>query len=245
MSKDSSIEWTESTWNPVTGCTKISDGCKNCYAERMAKRLLAMGTPNYKNGFNVTCHEHVLELPLTWRKPKMVFANSMSDLFHRNVSLTFIQKVFYTMNKARWHCFQVLTKRSDRMAKISPRLNWTSNIWMGVTVEKIDYKDRILDLQETPAAVKFLSLEPLLGPMPDIPLEGIDWVIVGGESGPGAREMKKNWATDVRDQCIASDVPFFFKQWGGVNKKKTGRLLDNHLWDQMPMFDLTLAEQLL
>ena len=244
MSKDSSIEWTEATWNPVTGCTKISDGCKNCYAERMAKRLTAMGHPNYKDGFNVSCHEHVLDLPLSWRKPKMVFANSMSDLFHKHVPLTFIEKVFHTMNKARWHCFQVLTKRSGRMAKISTRLNWTSNIWRGVTVEKADYKDRIFYLHETPAAVKFLSLEPLLGPMPDIPLEGIDWVIVGGESGPGAREMKKDWAADVRDQCMAANVPFFFKQWGGVNKKKAGRLLDNRLWDQMPIVDTALAEQI-
>jgi len=243
MSKDSSIEWTESTWNPVTGCTKISDGCKNCYAERMAKRLLAMGHPNYMNGFNVSCHEHVLELPLNWQKPKMIFANSMSDLFHGKVPFTFIKKVFHTMNKARWHCFQVLTKRSDRMTKISPRLNWTSNIWMGVTVENSDYKNRISDLHATPAAVKFLSLEPLLGPMPDIPLKGIDWVIVGGESGPGSREMKKEWAEEVRDQCISANVPFFFKQWGGVNKKKTGRLLDNRLWDQMPIIDSELAEQ--
>lgn len=172
----------------------------------------------------------------------MVFANSMSDLFHKNVPLTFIEKVFYTMNKARWHCFQVLTKRSGRMTKISTRLNWTSNIWMGVTVENSDYIDRIFDLHETPAAVKFLSLEPLLGPMPDIPLGGIDWVIVGGESGPGAREMKKEWAADVRDQCISANVPFFFKQWGGVNKKKAGRLLDSRLWDQMPVLDFALAE---
>ncbi len=243
MSKDSSIEWTESTWNPVTGCSKISDGCKNCYAERMAKRLSAMGHPNYINGFKVSCHEHVLELPLSWRKPKMVFANSMSDLFHKKVPFIFIEKVFHTMRKARWHCFQVLTKRSDRMAKISARLNWTSNIWMGVTVENSDYKNRILDLQETPAAVKFLSLEPLLGPMPDIPLKGIDWVIVGGESGPGAREMKKEWAAEIRDQCISANVPFFFKQWGGVNKKKAGRLLDNCLWDEMPIIDFELAEQ--
>jgi len=242
MSKDSSIEWTESTWNPVTGCTKISDGCKNCYAERMAKRLSAMGHPNYKYGFTVSCHEHVLDLPLNWRKPKMVFANSMSDLFHKNVNLSFIKKVFLTMNKARWHCFQVLTKRSNRMVKLSKKLNWTSNIWMGVTVESYHYKNRILDLQETPANVKFLSLEPLIGPISKIPLEGIDWVIVGGESGPGAREMKKEWATDVRDQCVAAEVPFFFKQWGGVNKKRAGRLLDNRLWDQMPIIDMMVAE---
>lgn len=244
MSKDSSIEWTESTWNPVTGCTKISDGCKNCYAERMAKRLMAMGHPNYTNGFNVSCHEHTLELPLNWRKPKMVFANSMSDLFHKKVPYAFIEKVFHTMNKARWHCFQVLTKRSDRLSKISTRLDWTSNIWMGVTVENSDYKNRIMDLHATPAAVKFLSLEPLLGPMINIPLKGIDWVIVGGESGPRARKMKKEWVAEVRDQCISANVPFFFKQWGGINKKKSGRMLDNRLWDQMPIIDFELFEQL-
>jgi len=243
VSKESSIEWTESTWNPVTGCTKISDGCKNCYAERMAKRLKAMGHPNYINEFEVTCHKHVLDLPLSWRKPKMVFTNSMSDLFHQDVASSFIKKVFITMNKARWHCFQVLTKRSGRMLKISNALNWTSNIWMGVTVENGRFKSRILELLDTPASVKFLSLEPLLGPMPNIPLNGIDWVIVGGESGPGAREMKKHWVADVRDQCLAANVPFFFKQWGGVNKKKTGRLLDDQLWNQMPVINLKAAEQ--
>jgi protein gp37 len=245
VSKDSSIEWTESTWNPVTGCTKISNGCKNCYAERMAKRLKAMGNANYTNGFTVTCHEHVLDLPLSWRKPKMVFANSMSDLFHRDVPTSFIKKVFLTMNKAPWHCFQVLTKRSGRMLKISKGLNWSSNIWLGVTVENEQYQNRILELQETPASVKFLSLEPLLGPMQNIPLKGIDWVIVGGESGPGAREMKKNWAADVRDQCLSANVPFFFKQWGGVNKKKAGRLLGDRLWNQMPTMDMNMriAEQ--
>lgn len=243
MSKDSSIEWTESTWNPVTGCTKISDGCENCYAERMAKRLKAMGHPNYVNGFTVTCHQHVLDLPLSWRKPKMVFANSMSDLFHRDVPTSFIKKVFLTMNKTPWHCFQVLTKRSGRMPKISKGLSWASNIWMGVTVENERHINRILELQKTPASVKFLSLEPLLGPMQNIPLKAIDWVIVGGESGPGAREMKKNWVAGIRDQCLAANVPFFFKQWGGVNKKKAGRLLDDRLWNEMPALDMRITEQ--
>ena len=243
MSKESSIEWTESTWNPVTGCTKLSDGCKHCYAERMAKRLKAMGHPNYINEFTVTCHEHLLNLPLSWRKPKMVFVNSMSDLFHQDVSISYVKNVFSTMNKARWHCFQVLTKRSERMLKISNILNWTSNIWMGVTVENEQFQSRILDLQNTLASVKFLSLEPLLGPMPNIPLNGIDWVIVGGESGPGAREMKKHWVSDIRDQCLAANIPFFFKQWGGANRKKTGRLLDDRLWNQMPPAILSGAEQ--
>jgi protein gp37 len=209
----------------------------------MAKRLKAMGHPNYINEFKVTCHEHVLELPLRWQKPKMVFTNSMSDLFHRDVPYLFIQKVFKTMNRARWHCFQILTKRPGRMLKISNALNWTSNIWLGVTVENKRFQSRILELQEAPASVKFLSLEPLLGPIPNLQLKGIDWVIVGGESGPGAREMKKHWVADVRDKCLAVDVPFFFKQWGGVNKKKTGRLLDNKLWNQIPAVNLMSTKQ--
>lgn len=243
MSKESSIEWTESTWNPVTGCTKISTGCENCYAERMAKRLKAIGHPNYRNGFNVTWHEHVLDLPLSWHKPKMVFVNSMSDLFHRNVPISFIKRVFLTMDKARWHCFQVLTKRSDRMLKITNHLNLTSNIWLGVTVEEARFKHRIMHLLDSSSSVKFLSLEPLLGPMPDIPLKGIDWVIVGGESGPGARKMETSWVLDVRDQCIDAGVPFFFKQWGGVSKKRAGRILDNKTWNQMPIIETNSAEQ--
>ena len=234
MARASSIEWTESTWNPVTGCTKTSPGCANCYAERMAKRLKAMGQPNYRNGFDVTCHEHALQLPLNWRKPQMVFVNSMSDLFHRHVPLAFVRQVFSTMNTANRHCFQVLTKRSGRMGQLSKNFDWSSNIWMGVSVEEARFQYRIKHLADSPASVKFLSLEPLLGPMPDLPLAGIDWVIVGGESGPNAREMREEWVTEIRDLCIRANVPFFFKQWGGVNKKKAGRLLDDRIWNQMP-----------
>ncbi|MCK4563594.1 MAG: phage Gp37/Gp68 family protein, partial [Verrucomicrobia bacterium] len=228
-------EWTESTWNPVTGCTKISAGCKHCYAERMAKRLHAMGQPNYRNGFKVTCHPDVLGTPLKWRKPQMIFVNSMSDLFHKDVPARFIDEIFFTMNEARWHTFQVLTKRAGRLEQLASRFKWTSNIWMGVTVETADHVDRIDHLRNVPAAVRFLSLEPLLGPLPGLNLEKIDWVIVGGESGPGARPMDPKWATELRDQCLAADVPFFFKQWGGVQKKKAGRLLEEKTWDQMPV----------
>lgn len=243
MATKSSIEWTESTWNPVTGCTKISLGCKNCYAERMAKRLLAMGQPNYRNGFKVTCHPETLQLPLKWKKPQMIFVNSMSDLFHRDVSSSFIDEVFFTMNEARWHCFQVLTKRAGRLAQMAGRFKWTPNIWMGVSVETDGYVDRIDDLRKVHAAVRFLSLEPLLGPLPNLNLTGIDWVIVGGESGPGARPMKEEWVADIRNQCLASNTPFFFKQWGGVQKKKAGRLLDKRTWDEMP--DIVGAAQAL
>lgn len=232
--KPSRIEWTESTWNPVTGCTKISAGCAHCYAERMAKRLLAMGQPNYCNGFEVTCHPAALEMPLRWEKSKMIFVNSMSDLFHKNVPTRFIEEIFFTMNQARWHTFQILTKRADRLLQLSPRFKWTPNIWMGVTVENADHVDRIDRLREVPASVRFLSLEPLLGPLPELNLTNIDWVIVGGESGPGARPMDPEWAIDLRDQCLEAGVAFFFKQWGGVQKKKAGRLLEKRTWDQMP-----------
>jgi len=230
----SRIEWTESTWNPVTGCTKISAGCLNCYAERMAARLHAMGQPNYRNGFKVTCHPESLGLPLRWKKPQMIFVNSMSDLFHADVPVPFLDEVFFTMNEARWHCFQVLTKRAGRLSKLSGRFKWTTNIWMGVTVENARHLDRIDDLRAVPAVVRFLSLEPLLGPLPDIDFTSIDWVIVGGESGPGARPMRAEWVTDIRNQCLAANVPFFFKQWGGVRKKAAGRMLENKTWDEMP-----------
>lgn len=230
----SKIEWTEKTWNPLTGCDKISPGCLNCYAERMARRLKAMGQPNYRNGFRLTIHEHVLDVPLTWQKPAMVFVNSMSDLFHEKVPLNFIRKVFETMALARQHTFQVLTKRSKRLAEIAHQLPWPENIWMGVSVENQDYAYRIDNLSRTPAAVKFLSCEPLLGPLCDLNLAGIHWVIVGGESGPGARPMQEAWVTDIRDQCQTSGIPFFFKQWGGTNKKKTGRKLQGRFWSQMP-----------
>lgn len=230
----SRIEWTESTWNPLTGCTKISPGCKHCYAERMAKRLQAMGQPNYINGFKLTMHEHVLEKPLEWKAPQFIFVNSMSDLFHKDVPLDFIKRVFEVMKRANWHQFQVLTKRSERLAELSQYLEWADNIWMGVSVENKDYVYRINDLRRTGAKIKFLSVEPLLGPMPKMNLKGINWVIVGGESGPGARPLEREWVVGVRDQCQKAKVPFFFKQWGGVQKKKAGRILDGRTWDEMP-----------
>jgi len=235
MATNTSIEWTESTWNPVTGCTKISAGCANCYAERMARRLQAMRQANYRNGFEVTMHEHALELPLQWRKPQMIFVNSMSDLFHEDVPVEFILRVFEVMRQAHWHRFQILTKRSNRLLQLDPILPWAENIWMGVTVENQDCVSRIDDLRDCGAAVKFLSLEPLLGPLPGLNLEGINWVITGGESGVGARPILPDWVTDIRDQCIAAGTPFFFKQWGGVNKKKAGRDIDGQKWSQMPV----------
>lgn len=234
MANHSSIEWTESTWNPITGCTKVSPGCKHCYAERMAKRLKAMGQPNYANGFKLSMHDHVLELPLRWKTPQTIFVNSMSDLFHKDVPLDFIQRVFAVMHEAHWHNFQVLTKRAERLAELSPQLEWTENIWMGVSVENKDYAFRIDHLRQTNAHIKFLSLEPLLGPLSGMNLSGIDWVIVGGESGPGARPMAESWVLEIRDQCLEAEVPFFFKQWGGVQKKRKGRLLEGRTWDEMP-----------
>ncbi len=234
MASKSAIEWTESTWNPVTGCTKISTGCKNCYAERMAKRLQAMGQFNYRNGFKLTCHNHVLDLPLHWKRPQMIFVNSMSDLFHKQVPKVFILKTFDTMNKASQHKFQILTKRATHLEDLSSSLPWSNNIWMGVTVENSDYKERINSLRRTDASIKFLSLEPLLDDVGVLNLEGIDWVIVGGESGPKARPIKASWVRNVRKQCKKQNVSFFFKQWGGVNKKKNGRTLDGRTWDELP-----------
>jgi protein gp37 len=234
MAINSSIEWTESTWNPLTGCTKVSPGCKHCYAERMAKRLEAMGQPNYANGFKLTLHEHVLELPLHWKKPRIIFVNSMSDLFHKQVPLTFIQCTFDVMRRAHWHQFQILTKRSDRLLELDPLLGWEPNIWMGVSVENQDYTFRLDHLRQTRAMTKFLSLEPLLGPLPGLNLDSIDWVIVGGETGPGARPTEPAWVVDIRNQCQQAKVPFFFKHWGGVNKKKTGRELEGRTWDEIP-----------
>ena len=234
MAANSSIEWTGATWNPVTGCTKISAGCKNCYAERMARRLQAMGHPTYTKGFQVTPHERLLDVPLRWKKPRVVFVNSMSDLFHEAVPPEFILRVFDVMNRADRHVFQILTKRAERLAELNPRLPWTPNVWMGVTVEHRANVDRIEHLRRCHAHTKFLSLEPLLSAVPGLGLNGIDWVIVGGESGPGARPMKPQWVRDIRDLCSDAQVPFFFKQWGGVNKKKTGRILDSRTWDEMP-----------
>lgn len=234
MAENSSIEWTTSTWNPVTGCTKISSGCRNCYAERMSRRLQAMGQPNYRNGFEVTMHEHALSLPLRWRKPQTVFVNSMSDLFHKSVPKTFIRQVFNVMNLTPWHTFQVLTKRSERLVDLNDALPWRKNIWMGVTVEDQDNLYRIEHLRRTGASTKFLSFEPLLSSLGKVDLKGIDWVIVGGESGIGARPMKPSWVKDIREQCVKGGVPFFFKQWGGVRKKDAGRELDGRTWDEMP-----------
>ena len=240
MANRSSIEWTESTWNPLTGCNKVSPGCKYCYAERFAKRLKAMGQQNYRNGFKLTLHEHVLEQPLSWKKPQMIFVNSMSDMFHKNVPLEFIQKAFDVMKRAYWHTFQVLTKRSERLLELNPALSWTHNIWMGVSVEREDYTFRIDHLRETNAKIKFLSLEPLLGPLSRLNLAGIDWVIVGGESGPKARPIEIEWVLDIRDQCKHANVPFFFKQWGGKNKKKNGRLLEGKTWEELPIQNQTV-----
>jgi len=233
---NSSIEWTESTWNPITGCSKISSGCKFCYAERMAKRLQSMGQSRYAEGFELTLHEDILELPLSWKKPQLIFVNSMSDLFHEHVPVSFIYKSFDVMRRAPKHQFQLLTKRSGRLLEISPTINWPHNVWMGVSVERKDYVFRIDELRETEAAIKFVSFEPLLGPIPEIDLKGIDWIIVGGESGPGARIMQKDWVLEIKEQCQRALVPFFFKQWGGFNKKKAGRLLEGRTWDNLPKF---------
>ena len=234
MALQSAIEWTESAWNPVTGCTKVSAGCLNCYAERMARRLKAMGQPNYAGGFDVAWHSHALKLPLGWKTPQAIFVNSMSDLFHERVPFDFVREVFAVMEKANWHRFQILTKRAARLRELAPKLHWCDNIWMGVTVEDAASKPRIDDLRRVPAAIRFLSLEPLLEPLGPLDLRGIDWVITGGESGPGARPVSESWVLDIRDQCVSQRVPFFFKQWGGVRKKQAGRLLQGRTWDQMP-----------
>jgi protein gp37 len=231
----SKIEWTGDTWNPVTGCTKLSPGCDNCYAERMANRLKTMEKQKrYKNGFKVTCHPDLLDVPLKWKKAKTIFVCSMSDLFHKDVPVSFIKSVFDTMNKAPQHTFQVLTKRSKRLYSLKNSLNWTKNIWMGVTVENSDYFHRIDRLRKIPAHIRFLSIEPLLGPIRKMDLSGMDWVITGGESGPGARPIEERWVINIKNQCVKNEVPFFFKQWGGTNKKKAGRLLRGKIWDQMP-----------
>lgn len=237
----SAIEWTESTWNPVTGCDKVSPGCKHCYAEVMARRLKGMGQVNYANGFELTLQPQMLERPLAWRKPQMVFVNSMSDLFHREVPLSYIRQVFEVMRRASWHTFQVLTKRADRLEELACRLRWPDNVWMGVSVERADYAFRIDHLRNAPAAVRFLSLEPLLGPLPRLNLDGISWVIVGGESGPQARPMREEWALEILKQCRNARVPFFFKQWGGRNKKAAGRLLRGMAFNEMPSRSLPSA----
>lgn len=234
MANKSHIEWTESTWNPVTGCNKISQGCKNCYADRLAKRLKAMGNPRYKFGFKVKEHPDVLKQPDHWRKPRKVFVNSMSDLFHKDVSDDFIIRVFEVMNRNLRHQFQVLTKRSDRLVRLAPRLTWSDNIWMGVSVEDENNVYRIDDLRKVPARIRFISYEPLIGEIKTLDLSDIHWAIVGGESGPGARPMEIKWVRNIRDACVAAKVPFFFKQWGGSRKWETGSTLDRRKWKQFP-----------
>lgn len=235
MASQTQIEWTGVTWNPVTGCSKVSEGCRHCYAHRLALRLQAMGNRRYTNGFQVTLHEDLVEAPFRWRSPRVVFVNSMSDLFHHKVPVSFLQQVFETMNKCRQHTFQILTKRSGRLRQLSGQLEWTKNIWMGVSVENESVYPRIEDLRQVPAHVRFLSCEPLIGPMEELPLKDIHWVIVGGESGPGARPMEKEWVLSIRDRCRKAGVPFFFKQWGGVRKHQYGRMLDSRTYDEMPM----------
>jgi protein gp37 len=230
----STIEWTEATWNPVTGCSKVSAGCLHCYAERMAARLQAMGQNNYQNGFAVTCHPQMLDMPKRWKKPRLIFVNSMGDLFHEQVPLEFVQQCFAVISDTPQHTYQLLTKRSERLAEFADALDWSMNLWMGVTVESQAEVKRIADLRRVPAAIRFLSIEPLLGPIEELDLSGIHWVIVGGESGPKARPMKEEWVMAIRDRCLQEDVPFFFKQWGGVRKKATGRMLDGRTWDAMP-----------
>jgi protein gp37 len=234
----SSIEWTEMTWNPTTGCNKISAGCKFCYAEIMSRRLHAMGVEKYKNNFKLTLHPETLDIPYEWKKPKIVFVNSMSDLFHKDVPLNYIQKVFKVMNENPKHTFQVLTKRSDILLKYHSKLTWTPNIWMGVSVENEKMTHRIDHLRQTNAVIKFLSLEPLIAPLPKLNLDRIHWVIVGGESGPGARPMEKQWVVDIKKQCKTDRVAFFFKQWGGIRKKKAGRELDGKTYNQMPSINV-------
>ncbi len=234
MATNSTIEWTETTWNPVTGCSKISPGCKHCYAERMSKRLHAMGQPNYRNEFRLTLQPQLIEAPLSWKKPRRIFVNSMSDLFHEGVPPDYIHRVFDVMRRAHWHEFQILTKRAARLELLSPSLAWPANVWMGVSVESEAYTFRIDHLRRSNARVKFLSLEPLLGPLRNLNLLGIHWAIVGGESGPGARPMDESWVLQIQRQCQQASVAFFFKQWGGHFKKRTGRLLHGRTWDEFP-----------
>jgi len=234
MAANSKIEWTDATWNPVRGCTKISPGCKHCYAERFAERFRGVQGHPFEQGFDLRLVPEKMNAPLRWKSPQRIFVNSMSDLFHDDVPLPYIQRVFAVMNQAGWHQYQVLTKRAERLEEVSSQLPWAPHIWMGVSVENKDYLWRIDHLRKTNAHIKFLSVEPLLGPLGKIALRGIDWVIVGGESGPGARPMEASWVTDIKDQCLRAGVAFFFKQWGGVQKKRHGRELEGRTWDEMP-----------
>lgn len=231
---NSSIEWTEMTWNPTTGCNKLSAGCKFCYAEVMTRRLKGMGQEKYSQGFKFRMHENTLDIPYTWKSPQLVFVNSMSDLFHKSISLEFVQKVFRVMNETPQHTYQILTKRGDVLEEYSKYLNYTPNIWIGVSVEDERVVNRINFLRKVNAHIRFLSLEPLIGPLPNLDLTDIHWVIVGGESGHGARPMKQSWVEDIRLQCRRKKVLFFFKQWGGTNKKATGRILNGRTYDDMP-----------
>lgn len=234
MADGSSIEWTEATWNPVTGCTKVSAGCKNCYAERMSIRLQAMGKEHYRNGFRLAMHDDALTVPFRWTSPRLIFVNSMSDLFQKDIPLSFIQRVFDVMVACPHHTFQILTKRPEIAASFATDLPWPKNVWLGTSVENAGVTKRIHELRKIPAAVRFLSVEPLIGPIPRLPLTGIHWVIVGGESGPKSRPMDAAWVRTIRDKCVRQEVPFFFKQWGGTNKKKSGRKLDGRYWNELP-----------
>lgn len=238
MATQSTIEWTEMTWNPVTGCTKVSEGCRHCYAERMALRLRAMGNRRYANGFDVTLHDDLVDLPRTLRQPRLIFVNSMSDLFHEDVPEDFIARVFDTMAACPQHTFQILTKRSRRLKEMACRLPWPENVWMGVSVEDQRVLGRIDDLRGVPASVRFLSCEPLLGSLDALCLDDIGWIIVGGESGPGARPMQQEWVKSILKQCRRAKVPFFFKQWGGVRKDRTGRELNGRTYDELPVLQM-------
>lgn len=235
MAQKSSIEWTNSTWNPVRGCSKVSPGCKNCYAETFAERWRGIKGHPYEQGFDLKLVPGKLEEPLRWKTPRTIFVNSMSDLFHEDIPLEYIRRVFDVLKRAHWHTFQILTKRSERLVELASDLPWPRNVWQGVSVESQSYVDRVRDLCKVPAAIRFLSLEPLLGAIPALPLAGIDWVIVGGESGHRARPMKSQWACDIRDQCVRQGVSFFFKQWGGTRPKAKGRELDGQTWDELPV----------
>lgn len=234
MSDGSAIEWTEATWNPVRGCTKVSAGCKHCYAEVFSERFRGVPGHPFEQGFDLRLVPEALDLPRRWRRGRLVFVNSMSDLFQDEVSLEFIQQVFTVMAECRQHQFQVLTKRAERLAILAPKLDWPSNVWMGVSVESQAFVGRVRLLQQVPAAIRFVSAEPLLGPISELPLDRIHWVIVGGESGPGARPMSAEWVRSLRDQCHGAGVAFFFKQWGGIRRKSAGRSLDRREWNEMP-----------
>lgn len=235
MGDKSAIEWTNATWNVITGCDKVSPGCKYCYAERVALRLKKMGTKKYRNGFNLTFHPDTMDYPLKMKQPRMIFVNSMSDLFHEDIPFSFISQVFEVMKQANWHQYQILTKRSERLKEFAESYGkFPDNVWIGVSVELAAYKKRIDNLRAVDAKIHFLSLEPLLGPLGSLDLDDIEWVIAGGESGPHHRECKPEWVREIRDQCVTARVPFFFKQWGGAMSKSGGRSLDGKLWSQFP-----------